>query len=226
MRVAVALAVVVLAFALDSIAQMPGGMPSLSPAELAEANAACEQLAGIPNAPMSVQACKAMLGMAGTAQRMQEAAAEPSARRPGDETLGCEAIFAEMTSLGSVTLSGDGARKAEAAVAAGTAEGRRQGVAMTGFMAESFALGAVMGAASPVMPNFVAAAIVAAWQAKAVAVGTRGVAAQAALRPDRDAAIQETAADFERAMSANPRFARLAELGIDKRCEAPARAAR
>ena len=72
-------------------------MPRLSPSEIAEANAACESLGKIPNAPMSVEACKSMLGMASTMQRMDAAANDPSARRhqpggvpaEGRQGLGC-----------------------------------------------------------------------------------------------------------------------------------------
>lgn len=205
----------------DARPQMPGGMPTLSPAQRAEASAACDSLATIPNPPMSVQACKAMLGMAGTAERMSSAAADPSARRPGDERLSCDAIFAEMTQLGASEMSSEGSAKAGAALAEGTALASRQAVEGGTFIAGTFALGAAMGAASPVMPGFVAMAIAYAWQAQAVALGTRQAAEQAALRPRRDEAIIASAEDFENAMIANPRFARLAELGMDKRCEAP-----
>jgi hypothetical protein len=201
-------------------------MPTLSPAELAEANDACDGLAGIPNAPMSVQACKAMLGMAGTAERQRASAADPSARRPGDEQLSCEAIFAEMTALGGDVLTDTGASKADAAVAEGTALGGRQAGEMTAFVAGTFALGAALGAASVVMPGFATAAIAAAWAGSAAAMGTRQAAEQAALRPRRDAAIIASAEDFERAMSANPRFARLSELAMDRECKAPDGAAR
>ena len=93
---------------------------------------------------------------------------------------------------------------------------------MAGFMAGTFALGAAMGAASLVMPGFVATAIAAAWAASAAALGTGMVAEHNALRPQRDQAIVATTAEFEEAMLSNPRFARLADLGMQKRCEAPA----
>jgi len=210
----------------DAGAQIPGGMPTLSPAEIAEANAACDRLTGIPNAPMSVQSCKAMLGMAGTAERMRSSGADPSARRPGDEQLSCEAIFAEMTALGGDVLSGAGAARADAAVAEGTALAARQAGEMTTFVAGTLALGAAMGAASVVMPGFATAAIAAAWAASTVAMGTRQAAEHAALRPRRDEAIIASAEDFERAMGANPRFARLTGLALDRECKAPDDAAR
>ena len=202
-------------------AQMTGGLPALSAGEIAEANAACESLAGMPNPPMSVQACKAMLGMAGAAQRMQAAGADPSAQRPGDDQLSCGAIFAELTTLGKDTLAGTSDAKVDAVLADSTALANRQMGEMTGFMAGSMALGAAMGAASAVMPNFVAAAIAAAWQASFIALGTKQAAEQAALRPRRDEAIIESVADFERTLVANPRFARLSDLAVRKQCEAP-----
>lgn len=210
----------------DAAAQSAGGMPTLSPAELAEANDACDSLAGIPNAPMSVQSCKAMLGMAGTAERQRASAADPSARRPGDEQLSCDAIFAEMTALGGDVLSDTGAGKADAAVAEGTALAQRHTGETTAFIAGTFALGAAMGAASLVMPGFAVTAIATAWAGSAAAMGTRQTAEQAALRPRRDAAIIASAEDFERAMTANPRFARLTELAMDRECKAPDGAAR
>ncbi len=221
MRAAFTLPMVLASAWSAAVAQMPGGMPAPSPGDLAEAAAACEQLGKVPNAPMSVQACKAMLGMSGTIERMQSAAADPSAQRPGDAQLSCDALFAEMTSIGTAQAPPTGSASVDAALAEATALGTRQYAEGTAFVAGTFALGAAMGAASAVMPNFAAAAITVAWQASAVALGKRLVAEQAELTPRRDAAIVATAEDFEQAMAANPRFARLALLGMDKGCEPP-----
>jgi hypothetical protein len=207
--------------ALATRAQGMPELPRMSAAELAEAQAACDSLATLPNPPMSVQACKSMLGMSSTMQRMEAASDDPSARRPGDEALSCDAIFKEMTALGPAVAAGSGPMKADAALADAKALGSRQQAEMTTFMVGTFALGAAMGAASPVMPGFVATAIAAAWSASAAALGTKMVAEQNALRPQRDQAIVETTAEFEEAMLGNPRFARLADLGMRKRCEAP-----
>jgi len=226
MRATLAIVALLAAGCAAAIAQVPGGMPSLSPAERAEAAAGCDELGRMPNAPMSVDACKSMLGMMDTAERMRASAADPSAQRPGDARLSCDAIFAEMKALGVEALAGEGSQHAGAALAQAQAVGTRQHAEGTAFVAGTFALGAAMGAASAVMPNFVAAAIVAAWQASAVALGTRHAAEQQALRPQRDAAIVETTEDLEWTMAANPRFARLAMLGMDKGCEAPVGATR
>ncbi len=208
--------------ALTCRAQGMPDMPQMSPAELAEAQAACDGLAKLPNPPMSVQACKSMLGMSSTMQRMESASNDPSARRPGDEAMSCDAIFKEMSALGPTETAGSGPAMSEAALADSARLRSRQQGEMAGFMAGTFALGAAMGAASLVMPGFVATAIAAAWAASAAALGTGMVAEHNALRPQRDQAIVATTAEFEEAMLSNPRFARLADLGMQKRCEAPA----
>ena len=177
------------AASLDARAQMPGGMPTLSPAERAEASAACDSLATIPNPPMSVQACKAMLGMAGTAERMHH---RPPPIRPRGAPETNALLRGDLRGDDATRrreLSSGGSAKAGAAFAEGTALASRQAVEGGTFIAGSFALGAAMGAASPVMPGFVAAAIAYAWQAQAVALGTSHAAEQAALRPRRDEAI-------------------------------------
>ncbi len=55
--------------------------------------AMCDQLASMPNAPMSAEACRSMMGMA---QGMKTAGSDPSAMRAGDENMSCEQINAEM----------------------------------------------------------------------------------------------------------------------------------
>lgn len=193
-------------------------LPKLSPEELAEAQAACDALASLPNPPMSLAACKSMLGMTSTLRQMESASGDPSARRPGDEAMSCEAIFKEMTALGPAVADGAGAVKAEAALADATRLTSRHQADGTAFVAGTFALGAAMGAASPVVPGFVATAIAAAWAASGATLGTKFVAEQNALRPERDEAIVAVTAEFEQAMLANPRFARLTDLGMQRQC--------
>lgn len=204
--------------ALACRAQGLSELPKLSPEELAEAQAACDALATLPNAPMSVAACKSMLGMTSTLRQVESASGDPSARRPGDEAMSCEAIFKEMTALGPAVAGGAGAAKSEAALADATRLMGRQQAEGTAFVAGTVALGVAMAAASPVMPGFVATAIASAWAASGAALGTKFVAEQNALRPERDQAIVAATAEFEQAMLSNPRFARLTDLGMQKAC--------
>lgn len=53
----------------------------------------CAQIASMPNAPMTLDACQKMLA---SQQQYSAAAADPSASRPGDDELSCEQILAEL----------------------------------------------------------------------------------------------------------------------------------
>ena len=183
--------------------------------------AECDKLAGIPNAPISVEACKAMFGLATS---LEGAANDPRATRPGDEAMSCAQIFDELKAMTDVGLSkatttqmAGVVQQGQASVARGTAE-------MTAFMAETTAIGIALAAMGPYVPNFVGAAITAAWQSKAIALGARQQAEQAKLSAQMGPAFSAAAAELAQSMQANPRFARLGQLAMKKECEPPANA--
>jgi hypothetical protein len=218
MPVRVLAAIILICASLDGARAQPSGMPQLSAGELAEASAACAQLASMPNAPMSVASCQAMLGMA---SRMGAVANDPSARRPGDDSMSCAAIFAELRTMAGVGISEANAARNQAALDESKALGKRQAAETGAFIAETYALGAVAGVVGAFTPNFVGAAIAAAWQAQAVALGTRQMAEQAPVRARATEAMTASMDELTRSMEANPRFARLGQLAADKRCEPP-----
>jgi hypothetical protein len=218
-----ALLILVFLLAIDARAQSMGSMPELSPQEIESARASCEALGRMPNAPMSVEACKAMLSI-GTA--LNAAAADPTAQRPGDESMTCAAIFAELKTLAGVGISDHTSTRAGAMVADGTALANRQAGELGTFIAESYALGAVAGAVGAVAPNFVSAAIAAAWQAKFAGLAAKQVAEQAPMRAQMNEVLGASVRELELSMQANSRFARLAQLGASKSCEPPVEAPR
>jgi hypothetical protein len=219
MPILLALALLLLSLApIASTAQGQDGLPPLSAAEIEEARAGCEQLGRMPNAPISVEACKAMLGM-GT--RRQSDAADPSARRPGDESMTCAAIFAELKTLADVGISETSTAKAEAAVAGGTAMVTRQTAQLSAFIIETYALGLVAGAVGAYTPNFVGAALAAAWQARAMGLGATIAADQASLRAPLSEAMLANVGELGESMRSNPRFARLMQMGAGKECPPP-----
>ncbi len=223
MPILLALALLLVALApIASTAQGQDGLPPLSAAEIEEARAGCEQIGRMPNAPISVEACKAMLGM-GT--RLQPDAADPSARRPGDESMTCAAIFAELKTLADVGISETSTAKAEAAVAGGTAMVTRQTAQLSAFIIETYALGLVAGAVGAYTPNFVGAALAAAWQARAMGLGATMAAEQASLRAPLSEAMLANVGELGESMRSNPRFARLMQMGASKECEPPGDAA-
>ena len=53
----------------------------------------CAKLAGMPNAPMTLEACEKLQG---AQQAYNQSASDPSAQRPGDEQMSCAQITAEL----------------------------------------------------------------------------------------------------------------------------------
>ena len=111
--------------------------------------------------------------------------------------------------------------KAEAAVAGGTAMVTRQTAQLSAFIVETYALGLVAGAVGAYTPNFVGAALAAAWQARATGLGATMAAEQASLRAPLSEAMLANVGELGESMRANPRFARLMQLGASKECEPP-----
>ena len=223
MPIFTALLILLLVASIDAGAQGMSGVPQLSAAELEEARVACEALGKMPNAPMSVESCKAMLGMGA---RLDSAMNDPAGRRPGDEAMTCAAIFAELQTMAGVGIADASMARADAVMAAGTALANRQAAEMTAFIIETYALGAVMGAVSAVTPNFVGAAIAAAWQARFMGLAARQAAEQAPLRAQVNEAVLANLGELGESLQANPRFARLVHLAMAKSCEPPAMAPR
>ena len=79
------------------------------PAALA---AQCDQLASMPNPPMSVEACRAM---AQSAAAMQHALGQPGGERPGDEAMTCADIEAELKTIEGVGVEPQTSSEAAAA---------------------------------------------------------------------------------------------------------------
>ena len=200
-------------------AQNAGGVPPMTAADMAAMRSACEELARLPNPPMSVEACKAMLSLGAG---LEAAASDPRARRPGDESMTCAAIFGELKTLAVMEISEASHTRADAMVTESTALARRQAAELSTFIAESYAVGAVAGVVGAFTPNFVGAALSAAWQARLVGMATRQAAEQAPVRAQMNEAILANVGELVQSMQANPRFARVVELGANKNCEPPA----
>lgn len=178
----------------------------------------CDQLAKLPNPPISVEACKAMLGLA---KQLDEAANDPRGRRPGDDALSCRQIFDELKSLTDVGLSKATTERMESVAQQGEVQAARSAAEMTAFMVETTAVGVAIGAMSAVVPNFVGAAIAAAWQARAVAFAAKQQAEAAKLSTQLSPALGDAAKELAQAMQADPRFARLSQLAMQNECEPP-----
>jgi hypothetical protein len=184
----------------------------------------CAKLAGMPNAPTSLEACEKLQG---TQQAYNQAASDPSAQRPGDEQMTCSQITAELrqqqyTAPDKTKVAElDGTLKeqqkiihkeeailakrqaeAQAAVAAATAADTATELA-TGGLVSGHALNAVE---------------------KTLDAQDR-VEKERVMRedlPTTQKMISQTAglgADFGQQLQANPRLARLMQLADSKHCK-------
>jgi hypothetical protein len=181
--------------------------------------AMCDQLGSMPNAPMSAEACRSMIGMA---QGMKTSGSDPSAMRPGDESLTCDQITAEMRSSNTPMVSAETGAQAQAAADAQMALMQKQQGETAGFVAGQMAMG-VGTAALGMVPGGGIAAMAAqqAMMAQQKAFAERQMAEAAPVRAQTNQALTATTTEMTQGMRENPRFARLMNMSIEKNCPPP-----
>jgi hypothetical protein len=181
--------------------------------------AMCDQLASMPNAPMSAEACRSMMGMA---QGMKAGASDPTAMRPGDESMSCEQIMTEMRASGSPMVSQSTAEQAKTSSEATMALMEKQNAEAKAFMARQMAIGIGAGALGMVPGGGIAAsAIMAGQQAQTQAFAEKQQIEAAPVRAQQNQAITAITTEVGQGMQNNPRFARLSQLIADKNCPTP-----
>jgi hypothetical protein len=196
----------------SAAAPTSGGMPD------------CAQIASMPNAPISLEACQKM---AGAQQAYDRALADPSASRPGDEQMSCDQILAELRQQ---QLSAPDKAK----VAATTAAASREQALLKKHMAESTAIMAEeqakvdaavavdqatgMATGGLVHPNTASAAAEAA-QARARVEGKRQADERRPTEQKLLGGVADLGMDSAQQLSNNPRLARLIQLSQSHRCK-------
>ena len=197
-------------------AQPPRG-PNALPDNLDPAM--CDQMASIPGAPMTPEACRSMLGMA---QGMKTSGSDPSAMRPGDESLSCEQITAEMRSVATPMVSAETAAQARVAADAELALRERQQAEQKAFIAGQVATGIGVGALS-MLPGggYAAMAAQQAQMAQQKAFVQKQQEEAAPVRAQTSQSITATTTEMTRGMQANPRFARLMNMSVERNCPSP-----
>jgi len=184
----------------------------------------CARMAAMPGAPMSREACEQLMA---SERAYESAASDPSAARPGDDTMTCDQIMRELQAQ---SYQGpDKAKVAElgsAVKAEQTINAKQQGQAVTTAVAEQAALTAASAAdtATEVATGGAVRgrAVVAVTDANAAA--NKAISAQMlAERHDTDTKLTGSAADMATAatqqLTANPRIARLMQLASARRCK-------
>ena len=191
----------------------PSGMPeNMDPAM-------CDQMAAIPNPPMSAEACRSMIGMA---QGMKTSGSDPSAMRAGDESLSCDQINAEMRSVATPMVSAQTGEQARIAADAQMALMEKQRAEATGMIAGQMAMGAG-AAALGMLPGggYAAMAAQQAMMAQQQAFAQKQMQEAAPVRAQTSQAITATTTEMTQGMRDNPRFARLMNMSIERSCPPP-----
>jgi hypothetical protein len=178
----------------------------------------CERLAAMPNPPISVEACKSMMGMATS---YNAAATNPDAQREGDDRLTCAQIFAEVQTMENVGVSEVNAAQAEAMVNEGTATARQQAGNIAAFMAQAQLMGLAAGVFSAFTPNFVPNPMLILFQTRLAALTAQTRAEQTHVSARLDQTVPGITGDLSESMKSNPRFGHLMQLAIEKNCEPP-----
>jgi hypothetical protein len=181
--------------------------------------AVCDSLAGVPNAPMTPEACRAMIG---AAQSMKAAGSDPSAMRAGDETMSCDQINAEMRAVGTPLVSQETGAQARVAADAQMAMMQKQQAEQKAFVAGQVAAGVGIGALG-LLPGggYAAMAAQQAMMAQQQAFIEKQYQESAGVRAQTDRALTATTTELGQGMQGNPRFARLLDLSVQKNCPPP-----
>lgn len=196
-------------------------LPPLAPAQQsgqdlqqAAASLDCRQLAAMPNPPMTVEVCEAQKVAFGN---LGAAAATRGGERPGDTSMSCAQITAELQSS---NFSGVSASTA----AEGAAAGQELHDALASAQARAVGLAGSQTAetaAASVGPNALQGVVVAKHEAEQAALRRSAVAevrpAQARTASANAASAQELATSLQD----NPRVATLIQLAAARNCQMP-----
>jgi hypothetical protein len=218
---ALMVSIAIVAFAGTAQAQLFGAPQPRNPNAIPDNldPAMCDQMAAIPNAPMTPEACRSMIGMA---QGMKTSGSDPSAMRAGDESMSCDQINAEMRSVATPMVSAETGAQARVAADAQMALMQKQQAETQGFVAGQMAMG-VGAAALGMVPGggFAAMAAQQAMMAQQQAFAQKQAADAAPVRAQTSQALTATTTEMTQGMRENPRFARLMNMSVEKNCPPP-----
>lgn len=187
-----------------------------SPNNAQAPNMDCEQMAAASRGSMSVESCKQMMA---SMQAYQNATADPSASRPGDDKMTCDQIAAEMKQ--QPITPPDQAKVAEAqqavtALQQKTAEDQAEAAKL---QAQQSAENLASHVADQFLPNSVQAAKAAAQQKQQDAMKEKMEKETAPIAERSTAATAALVSDMGQQISANPRMAKLVQMASAKHCK-------
>lgn len=196
-------------------------LPSLAPAQqrpqdLQQATAAldCRQLAAMPNPPISVETCEAQKA---AFAHLGAAANTPGGARPGDASMDCAQIIAELQSSSFTGVSA-------ATAAEGAAAGEQLREAMASNQARAMGLAArqtAETAAASMGPNAVQGAVALQHEAEQAALRRSAIAEIRPAQTRTGLANAASAQELAASLQANPRVATLIQLAAARNCQVP-----
>ncbi len=172
----------------------------------------CAMLRSQPNAPLSVEACEAMKE---SQKRLAEAASAPGGERRGDDTMTCSDLEAEMRSMHVPGVSAKTAAEAQAA-------GAELRAVQDSRMKETATVAARQGAetaAASLAPNAVQGAVAGKHAAEQSALARNATQEMQAATDRATLANSASALELAASLQANPRFARVMQLMVERNCE-------
>ena len=172
----------------------------------------CRMLAGIPNAPMTVETCERRMA---AHVDMMSALETPGGERPGDDRMTCDAIVTEMKTMNVSGVSASNAAEGKAGAENLMAIMQRAQAEAMGMMATQTARTA---ATAPIPGNAAGQTAAMANMAEQKAMQDRVAAQMSPARDRLEAANANATGDLVKAMRANPRFARLVKLAGERGC--------
>ena len=183
----------------------------------------CDQLAGMPNSIMSVESCKKMMG---TQQAYNKALADPSASRPGDDSMTCAQIGAEISQMRNIAPNAAHVKEGTAAatdvqttLARQQREVNKVGMEETAEMqAASAADNATEIATGGLVRGHAVAATAAAQDVRNKAMGERMTKESVPKEQRMTTATGNVAEDMSKSLTSNPRYARLVQLAGARNC--------
>jgi hypothetical protein len=192
-----------------AMAGSPGAraQPQQQAPSASEMAATCAQMRGMPNPPMTYDACMQMATSMGA---MQAAQTDPRGIRPGDDAMSCDQLKAEFIANGGLNMNQQDAAAAQragqnlqATTAQATAEAEAEQARGT---ATTAAAAAAAGAAE------------AANATSQAAQGAKTTAQITGAEQQASAANAQVMGDMATQMQSNPRQARLIYLAQQKNC--------
>jgi hypothetical protein len=188
----------------------------------------CKQMAAMPHAPMTLEQCEAMKHMATSAHSAMN---DTGAARPGDATMSCDDIIAEMKTLDVRGVSAAHRQQSEAAgqnlrtevnkqqreaAAISARENAEIQAAMAADRATELSTGGlVRGKAASTLEQRL--------QQENQKTGERMATEMQPRQQAAFASVTDSGNDVVQSMQSNPRFARLISLAGNRNCKEPGR---